>query len=134
MKGLKTSKTNFRGWNYLIYILARHSTLLNCWKDKSITHTTSKIIYAHLHTSVCKWDREWSVNETRCPKTYYGRKNYMMYYSQAWHIILERNIILLSTALHPPPHSTPDTGLCWLRRHDIILSKTFINWLKSGYI
>ena len=32
LKGQKTSKTNFRGWNYLIYILARHYTLLNCWK------------------------------------------------------------------------------------------------------
>ena len=48
LKGLKTSKTNFRGWNYLIYILARHSTLLNCWKHTSLTHTTSKITYAHL--------------------------------------------------------------------------------------
>ena len=74
LKGLKTSKTNFRGWNYLIYILARHSTLLNCWKHTSLTCTTSKITFAHLHTSVCKWDRGWSVNGTRCPKTYYDRK------------------------------------------------------------
>ena len=128
LKGLKTSKTNFRGWNYLIYILARHSTLLNCWKHTSLTHTTSKIIFAHLHTSVCKWDRGWSVNGTRCPKTYYDRKYYMMYDSQSWHIILERNIILLSTPIPPP---TPDTGLCWLQRYVVIMSKIFINWLKS---
>ena len=83
LKGLKTSKTNSRGWNYLIYILARHSTLLNCWKHTSLTHTTSKIIFAHLHTLVCKWDEGWSVNGTRCPKTYYDRKYYMMYDSQS---------------------------------------------------
>ena len=84
LKGLKTSKTNFRGWNYLIYILARHSTLLNCWKHRSLTHTTSKITFAHLHTSVCKWDRGWSVNGTRCPKTYYDKKYYLMYDLQSY--------------------------------------------------
>ena len=107
LRGLKTSKTNFRGLNYLIFILARHSTLLNCWKHTSLTHTTSKIIFAHLHTSVCKWDGGWSVNGTRCPKTYYDRKYYMMYDSQSWHIILETNIILLSTPIPPNPLPPP---------------------------
>ena len=111
-------------------ILARHSTLLNCWKHTSLTHTTSKITFAHLHTSVCKWDRGWSVNGTRCPKTYYDKKYYVMYDSQSWHNIL------LSTPIPPNPSQplNPDTGLCWLHRYVVIMSKIFINWLKSGYI
>ena len=36
-----------------------------------------------------------------------------------------------SSPSHPP---TPDTGLCWLHRYVVIMSKIFINWLKSGYI
>ena len=54
----------------------------------------------------------------------------MMYDSQSWNIILEKNILLLST----PIPFTPDTGLCWLHRYVVIMSKIFINWLKSGYI
>ena len=35
---------------------------------------------------------------------------------------------------HPPYPPIPDTGLCWLHRYVVIMSKIFINWLKSGYI
>ena len=62
----------------------------------------------------------------------------MMYDSQSLHIIFETNIILLSTPiplpLTPSYPTTPDTELCWLHMYVVIMSKIFINWLKSGYI